>query len=253
MNANRRRVPQSIIPLGVVAVAVAVVVILAGPDEPQQQNVVIRFPNDITFEMDVSQPEIEHSDYLTNMFKDQFVRDGVLGWLARNQQVYSISNPDLFDALKKKHIYSISDLGLVEALEKHLCDTIPDYPLTERIHKGQECAEKPVAAGLRQLQMKRRKPFHYVGFNVRIGVQADGASRPASGRANVCKDGGLLGKQLELIDSVSNNVIVVQASGWYTCSGYTRYPDVQLAPDQASTLFNRTLDEYQEAIAVLLN
>ena len=217
-------------------VAVVIIVVLARPDNPTTQSVNITFPGGIALEMDVSQPEIAHSALLTQLFSEEFTRDGVLGWLAREQQNFSIS-----------------DERLVAALEESLCDPIPNSPLSEKIEKGQECAAKSVAVALRRLQEEKRIPFHYIGVPVRVGVQADEASRPLPGRANVCRESELLGRQVELFDPVSSNTIEVLASGSYPCTGFSRYPNVQLGPDQARQLFNRPLQEYQDAVAVALD
>ena len=56
-----------------------------------------------------------------------------------------------------------------------------------------------------------------------------------------------------LTDPLSNNTIRVRASGSYECTGFSRYPDVQLGPDQARALFDRPLLQYQDAIAVALD
>ena len=78
------------------------------------KSVNITFPGGIALEMDVSQPEIAHSALLTQLFSEEFTRDGVLGWLAREQQNFSIS-----------------DERLVAALEESLCDPIPNKPLSK--------------------------------------------------------------------------------------------------------------------------
>ena len=217
-------------------VIVVLLVILGMPDNPTSQNVNITFPGGFMLEMDVSQPEVAHSALLAQLFSEEFTRDGVLGWLGREQQMFSIS-----------------DIQLVTALEQNLCDPIPDSPLPERIEKAQECAARPVADGLRTLQVERRIPFHYVGIPVRVGVQADEEGRPAMGRANVCLESDLLGKQIELTDPISGSRITVLASGSYRCTGFSRYPDVQLGPDQARDLFISALLEYQDAVAVSLD
>ena len=224
--------------LGIVAFLVlAVYTVMSGsPDNPTTQSVNITFPGGFGLEMDVSQSEIAHSALLTQLFSEEFTRDGVLGWLGREQQVYSIS-----------------DVELVTALERSLCEPIPDSPLQERIEKARECAARPVANGLRRLQEEKKPPFHYVGIQVRVGVQAAEGARPALGRANVCRESDLFGKQIELTDPVSGNEIVVRASGSYPCTGFSRYPDVQLGPDQARDLFVSALLEYQDAVAVSLD
>jgi len=73
-------------------------------------------------------------------------------------------------------------------------------------------------------------PFHYVGVQVRIGVQAEELHRPTQGNANVCRESGFLGKQVALTDLTSGTQVVVRASGSYPCTGYARFPDIQLTP-----------------------
>lgn len=222
---------------GVVGIlVVGLIVVLAMPDDPTTQSVNITFPGNFAFEMDVSEPEIAHSALLEQLFSEQFTRDGVIGWLATEQRMFRIS-----------------DARLATALENELCDPIPDSPLPERIEKGRECVARPVVSAIRQLQEERRVPFHYVGVPIQVGVQANQASRPFSDRANVCRESEFLGRRLELIDPISNQAIEVLASGSYPCTGFSRYPDVQLGPAQARELFNRPLLEYQDAVAVVLD
>ena len=44
--------------------------------------------------------------------------------------------------------------------------------------------------------------------------------------------------------------IEVVASGLYTCTGYSDYPDIQLNYADAKQLFQNPLDKYQQVVAV---
>jgi hypothetical protein len=205
------------------------------PSDPAKQSVKILFPGGGSVEMDVSQREIAHAAVLERLFSEEFTRDGVLGWLAR------------------KAIFSVHDERLVNALKTDLCEPIPETPLAARIEKARACASRPVANGLRALAEQKLPPFHYVGVEVRVGVQAEELHRPTQGNANVCRESGFLGKQVALTDPASGAQVVVRASGSYPCTGYARFPDIQLNPEDARALFNRALLEYQKAVAVPLD
>ena len=49
------------------------------------------------------------------------------------------------------------------------------------------------------------------------------------------------------------NRIEIQASGTYRCTGFTKFPDIQLSFEDAGALFPGPLNELQEAVAVVLN
>ena len=222
--------------LGLAGVAaIGVLVFLGLPSDPTRQAVKITFPGGGELEMDVSRPEIDHASLLERLFSEQFTRDGVLGWLA------------------EQGVLSIQDARLVSTLESELCEEIPRAPIDARLQKASECASNPVAHGLRTLAEHRKVPFHYVGLQVRVGVQADTRSRPGKGKANVCRESDLLGKEFELTDLASGRNLILQASGYYNCTGYSRYPEVQLDPADARDLFRRPLREYERAVAVPLD
>lgn len=171
------------------------------PSSPTEQSAKIQFPGGGSVEMDVSQPEIAQAAVLEKLFSEEFTRGGVLGWLAR------------------KAIFSIRDARLVTAPQENLCDPIPAGPLATRIEKARDCAATPVARGLRALAGKKLAPFHYVGVEVKVGVQAEELHKPAQGSANVCRESGFLGKRVELTDPASGAQLVVRASGSYPCTG----------------------------------
>jgi hypothetical protein len=237
------------LPWYVILVPSVIIGLLVGfgmPKNPDTQSFTVTFPGGISLEMALSRAEISYSRLLFELFvaepdsKDSLnqeditiIRVGVLEWLRTNQ-----------------HIYAVTDVALVVALEEYLCDPIPREPLQERVRKQRECADRPVAGALRDLRDKARVPFHYVGIPVRVGVPDEG--RPSEGRASVCGDSGMLGRRVELINQVSGQRIEVVASGSYTCTGFSRYPDIQLEPLDARNLFNVPLQEYQDAIAVII-
>lgn len=75
---------------------------------------------------------------------------------------------------------------------------------------------------------------------------------PRPGHANVCKEKGLLGKNLEVADPGSGRSVQVLATGYYPCTGVSLYPDIQLAEQDARKIFGRPLSEYEEVVVVPL-
>ena len=210
---------------GVVAVAITWMV--------KPSDVALTFPGGGSLEMSAGQP-VAHDELLNDIFAQQFSRDGLMGWLA------------------DKDIFSFEDARLVEALNERLCDSIPEEPLDQKIKASQDCADRPVAAGLRQLVDQEHVPFHYVGISVNVWIPAR-EHQPQIGRASVCEESEFRGKKVELTNPRTSNQIEVQASGTSPCTGYTRFPDIQLRFENAERLFPGPLNEFQEAIAVVLN
>lgn len=187
-----------------------------------------------SIELQVDGEEINYEAVLEHVFKDDILGPGVAGWLQQKQQMFRLH-----------------DEALVTAIESSLCDPIPATPLTDRVEKAKECAEKEVVSGLRTLASNHRTPFHYVGVVAKVGIPAQEEHRPRPGRANVCRDGGLLGKTLEVIEPVTRTMIEVEATGSYSCTGYTKFPDIQLSMEDAGQLFGeRPLGETEEIIVV---
>ena len=194
----------------------------------------LTFPGGVAMKMDGSQP-IAHSELLEDIFSEKFSRDGFVGWLA------------------EKDIYSIRDERLVDAINKRLCESIPEQPFEARIQAARACAEENVATSLRMLVARRQIPFHYVGTLVKVGIPSL-EDQPPVGRANVCAESDLLDKEVELTNHRNGRRIEIEASwGRYPCTGYATFPDIQLNFDDAQELFPGALDEYQEAVAVILN
>ena len=146
--------------------------------------------------------------------------------------------------LVSKRYFHLTNRNLASALNKDLC-------------KGKDeeaCADEPVASDLRQLSDGKQIPFHYVGKKVTIGVQSDERHLRARGIANSCHPGEYLGKQIQLTNKEDNTKqITVVSTGFYTCTGIGRSPNIQLHPEDAKELFHVPLDAYQEAIAVILD
>ena len=197
------------------------------------QSVNMNFPGGYKFEIDATRPEIDHKVILEGIYKNEFLREGLLGWLATHD-IFKITNDDL-----------------AVALNKNLCEPIPQQPLSARLKSGQACAELEVAKGLRNLSAQKHVPFHYVGISVQVGIPSS-SNQPLVGQANVCNQSELLGKLVELMNPQINSRIEVQATQRYPCT-LKPYPDIQLNATDASQLFTGAFGEYQEAIAVVLN
>ena len=209
-------------------------VICSMTSDSSRRTMELTFPGVAGLKIDISQPEIAHDKLLKDIFAQQFSRDGLMGWLA------------------DKDIFVFKDERLVEALNKRLCDIIPEHPLDRKIKAAQDCAELPVSTSLRQLADQKRVPFHYVGIAVNVGVP-EREDQPQIRQASVCANSALHGERVELTNPRTGNRIDVQATGRYTCTGFTTYPDIQLTFEDARKLFSEPLGKYQEAVAVVLN
>ena len=202
--------------------------------DSSRQTMELTFPGGSGLKIDTTAPQIAHGKLLDDIFAQQFSRDGLMGWLA------------------DKDIFSFGDVRLVEALNNRLCGSIPGQPLDQKIRASQNCANLPVAAGLRQLVSQKRVPFHYVGVSVQVGIPAR-EHQPQLGWASVCEDSELRSKRVELTNLRTPNRIEIQASGTYRCTGFTKFPDIQLSFKDALALFPGPFNELQEAVAVVLN
>ena len=92
-----------------------------------------------------------------------------------------------------------------------------------------------------------------MGTIINVGISLDSEHRPPEGKANVCQERELRGKKIALTDLRSKQSIEVVATGRYACREFSRYPDLQLNSNDADKLFSGPLDEYQKAIAVVLD
>ena len=204
-----------------------------GPSDPTDQTTEVMF-GDFGLKIDTSQRQVDHRTLLENLFANDFGRAGLMSWLG------------------DKDIFSFDDDRLTEALNKRLCVPIPEQPLDQKIKTSQDCADLPVAIGLRQLADQKRIPFHYVGITVQVGIPAR-EDQPQTGGAHICADSALRGKRVELTNPLTSNRIEVHPSGTYECTGFTKFPDIQLSFEDAQELFSGPLYELQEAVAVGLN
>ncbi len=216
-----------------IALMVGVIVGRGLPSDPASQNVTWRFPGgSLTMHVkkDLSNPEV----MLKRVFEEDFSRAGALHWLR-----------------EKYRIFALEDLSLIEAIEE-LCPDIPNEPFEARQRRLEGCTKIPVVERLRLLAENRRPPFQYIGREVRIGVPEKEEHRPKDGHANVCRTKGYLGRKIELTNPANRNSIVVKATGSYPCTGFAKFPDLQLNPQDARAMFDRPLQEYETAIAVVL-
>ena len=154
------------------------------------------------------------------MFANDFMKDAAIKWLEKKEKIYPVESPDL-----------------ASAVASELCSPIPDAPMDARLAKGRECARKPVVKALRELASEHMPPFHYVGITGKLGVPDDENDQPAKGKASVCRDSDLFGKNLQVVNPLDSTAIEVEASGYYLCTHAVTFPDIQLGSGDASRLF----------------
>ena len=181
--------------------------------------------------VDVDSVAVGHEELLEGMFSEDASKDALMVWLAG------------------KKIFSFDDPRLAEVLENDLCAPVTGESPKARVAAAEECASKDLAAALRKLSEQRKVPFHYVGTVVQVGVPST-EDQPVAGRANVCRNSKFRTKKLELFNPQTSGRIEVVASGLYTCTGYSDYPDIQLNYADAKQLFRNPLDKYQQVVAV---
>lgn len=83
-----------------------------------------------------------------------------------------------------------------------------------------------------------------------MGVPRRSENKPPVGVANVCKEGGFFGKKLQVGNLQNDNVIEVVATGFYICTDFG-FPDIQLSPDDALTLFPITKLSQKENVFIV--
>lgn len=211
---------------------IAVIVLFLRQPGMVASNIRLMFPNGSGLEMQMER-ETPYETILDSMYAHDFARFGLMGWLA------------------DKGIFHFSDAMLVDSIHSGLCDTIPSEPIDKKMKSSRECADQPIAQGLRSLANDKQVPFHYLGIAVKVGFPPKG-SRPIVGRANVCKTSPLRGMNVRVINLRTSNSTEVFASGIYTCTGFDRFPDIQLHVEDAEEIFDGPLQEYEDAIAVPL-
>jgi len=208
-----------------------------GPAQPKKTSIKVTGPDGkASVEFNVEGDSVDYSQLLAKLFADDFLRPAAIGWLG-----------------EKKQLYPLHEERLVTAIALELCDPIPDTPLEERLEKSKACANQPVAQRLRALAFEHKPPFHYIGVRVKAGVPELRADQPPPGRANVCREGGFLGKQLQVIHPRTQKSVEVRATNYYSCTEYVRFPGIQLSPRDATTLFEgRPLAAQEDVIVVPL-
>ena len=203
--------------------------------DSEEQELHITGPGGWSLNAGAKNSKVNYQDLLNRLHDDDFGRDGLIGWLAA------------------KGYFNFGDPRFVTALSERLCEPIPNEPLSAKIKAGKKCSDLPVAKGLRNLASLYQVPFHHVGTIINVGISLDSEHRPPEGKANVCQERELRGKKIALTDLRSKQSIEVVATGRYACREFSRYPDLQLNSNDADKLFSGPLDEYQKAIAVVLD
>ena len=217
--------------------ALLVIGLLAGraiPQAPTVEAVSVTFPGGGAVELTTSAPEVSHESLLEEMFADGSTRNAVVDWL------------------RARDFFSLDDDGLVDAIGTRLCDPIPDSPLARRTAAARECADGPLASGLRDLAERRAVPFHSLGRTVRVAIPED---RPPRGSAAVCEGSELHGERVELTSDSGDSLVVDAAWGTYSCTEVegAEYPDIQINPFDAFEIFPRPLARFHEAVALIVD
>lgn len=153
--------------------------------------------------------------------------------------------------LNKDGIYAIDDPSIIPAIEA-LCPSkkgSQETPL-QRQQRLQACLKSVVLRRLRNLASQHEAPFQYIGQEVTIGTPA--ATQPPVGYANVCENGGFLGHKIQINALEGGRTVTVEATGYYTCTGYEVVPDIQLNARDAIHLFDRPTRKLEKAVAVVL-
>lgn len=191
-------------------------------------------PNGYTLNLDATEEDLSFDSLYSSITAVRAFRDALIERLSDDQ------------------IYQVTDARLADALHEHLCDPIPDQPLIERMNASRTCAELPVARRLRQLADMREVPFQYVGREIRVGVPSS-EDQPQPRKAHACNNSEFRDREVQLTNPKRQVSVTVTASGSYDCTGFNQYPDIQLSYTDAQKLFNRPLDKYEDAIAVVLD
>jgi hypothetical protein len=208
------------------------------PADPVESEIEWDYPGGslkINAKTDLNSPE----NMLKRLFSTSFSKAGTEKWLKDNYMMYSLEEEALVNALQE------------------LCAPPANLSAKERQKFMEACVNSPVLAQLRSLAENKEPPFHYIGVDVMVGIPDP---EPEPGIANVCLKNPriplrFLGKQIELTNPVNNVTITVKAVGHYTCTGYNKFPDIQLNLEDARKLFsgqNRQAYDTTKVIAVIL-
>lgn len=156
----------------------------------------------------------------------------------------------------KKHwqVYALDDVGLLSAI-KSLCPSANEYHLVNYQQKIKSCLKHPLIANLRDLSQTQKLPFQQPGRQVRISVPAL-IHQPALGHAYTCFKGDLANQKVALFSHSKNQQtdesIMVNVIGAYSCVDGKKYPDIQLNEQQGRALFKHRISVIENALAFTL-
>ncbi|HSB70331.1 MAG TPA: hypothetical protein VLH58_02345 [Candidatus Methylomirabilis sp.] len=221
----------------IVGILISLLIWKYGPTQPKKTSLKLTgLDGKATVEFSVEGDAVDYQQVLDKMFTDEFLRRAAIGWLADKQK-----------------LFPLQEERLATAIASELCDPIPDTPLKDRLEKAKACAEKPMPLRLRALAADHRPPFHYIGVLAKAGLPGAATDRPQPGQAHVCRDGGFYGKRLQLINPRSQALVVVKATNYYRCTGFDRYPNIQLSSQDAKSLFgSQPLANLEDLVVVPL-
>ena len=222
--------------VGLVLGAIAGVVVLrAIPSDAAGTNVEWQFPGG-SLKMDVKKDLNDPEAMFKKLFQTDFSREGTLG-LLRGKKIFSIQDHELVESLKA-------------ACPNKGSATETPVELQARLEK---CLDISVVRELRQLADDHAPPFQYIGKRIDVGIPQADENKPPDGHANVCRNRGLLGKTVQLINPSNRKQIMVEATGSYLCTGLAEFPELQLNERDAAKLFNRATMKKEVLIAVVVS
>lgn len=182
--------------------------------------------------IDLKEDGVDGPKVLEKIFSEPFSKNGALGWLKDSQNVFSLDDLELMEELKfSKGFYRFDDPELIEKFSVIGYDT-------------------PMAKALRKLRVDRDGPWEYQFRKVSIGIPTD---KPAKNSINVCANGLLQGKTVELFrfDNYDQRVKFF-ATGKYGCPTGIKAPDVQLREEDARQLFGDQEFRAYDSLMVLI-
>lgn len=192
---------------------------LASSPNPGQGGLEVRGPGGSSIRFEYATEGVDYLKILEDMFRHALFRPGVEGWLREQHKIYPIESETV-----------------VTAIRTELCPGAEPTDWAERFEWRRVCAEKPTVSSLRGLADGRQVPFHYLGRLGTMGIPSSPYTLPR-GRANVCRNGPFHGKRLQVQNPLSDDAVEVDAHGYYVCAT-DNFPDIQLSPDDASSLFS---------------
>jgi hypothetical protein len=155
--------------------------------------------------------------------------------------------------LKEQNIFTFDDPSLIDAFLGQCPDKLPNESDEQRRQRWENCLRRNrLFNQLKAYSDSQKPPFQYLGTDVRVGTPGEPA-RPADGRANVCRNGEFRGRTILLVDPSSPKglprQIVVKATGSYLCADTDYFPDIQISAADASRLFARSTEKFENAVA----